>query len=82
MKFLCHGLGMAHPSDPRWKVAAESADQVYKQRVKKILGMLKDTERLLDKHAKAQKEKPEDWGFAGDLGRVEELLTEINAFMK
>ena len=58
-----------------------SAATVYRSRridVEKLLGMLDEE---VAHHAEYAAKEPRDWGFAGDLGHVRDLLVEALAFL-
>jgi len=58
-------------------MAAKTAVQEYESRKRNIISKLAGINKLLKKHAKKQEQNPNNWGFVGDLGKVEELLSEI-----
>lgn len=54
-----------------------SADALYQTRLAEVRGLIAELESVLDEHARAQAQRPRDWGFAGDLGRMKELLNDL-----
>jgi hypothetical protein len=59
-----------------------NADQAYRSRLRETRRLLSDIEKALSTHEKEQKEDKGNWGFAGDLGRVKEDLTDILKFLR
>ncbi len=57
---------------------AESAEQAYKRLSKSIATRMKKIQSRIKKHAAEQKKEPKNWGFVGDLGRWDEVLSEIS----
>lgn len=54
-----------------------SPTATYEARSKNIDALIKRLEAARAGHAVRAEARPKDWGFAGDLGRAEELLTEL-----
>lgn len=63
------------------KVADESADQAYQQSKQEVLEMLGRIQEKIHQHGKAQAGDASNWGHAGDLGHVKEVLQEVLAFL-
>ena len=61
--------------------AQQDADKEYQRMRKVIDSRLKMINRLLKEEDKRQKADPRNWGFVGDLGHIEELLSEIGEFL-
>lgn len=59
-----------------------SVKQTYKNRQTEIKYQIKQLQTALIKHAEQFKKNDTNWGFAGDLGRVKEVLSELDGFMK
>ena len=53
------------------------ADALYQARLAEVRGLIAELESALEDHAQAQAQRPRDWGFAGDLGRMKELLNDL-----
>ena len=62
------------------KVAAD-ANMEYDQRMRKVRQMLRELDKQLYKHEARQGGRMTDWSFVGDLGHVEEQLTEVLRFI-
>ena len=60
------------------KTTAAEAYQARRRDVEKLLDMLREE---VAHHADYAAKEPRDWGFAGDLGRVRDLLVEALAFL-
>ena len=61
--------------------AKTTAAEAYRSRrldVEKLLDMLREE---VAHHAEFAATEPRDWGFAGDLGHVRDLLVEALAFL-
>ena len=58
-----------------------TARELYHQRRREIAGLLKWLNAELDKHDQAAANEPQDYGYAGNLGHVQEKLVEIVAFL-
>jgi hypothetical protein len=54
----------------------------YQSKAKDINNKLKDIEGKLKKHYARAKSQKTNWGFAGDLTHVYDLLFEISDFLK
>jgi hypothetical protein len=81
MDYAKHTDRRGHIGDVDAFIADEQAERVYqacRQDVDRLLDMLKEE---VTHHAEAAAREPGDWGFAGDLGHVRELLTEALAFL-
>jgi hypothetical protein len=63
------------------RVAGRDAVERYRALRKGIDAKLRDLEERLKKHDKEFREEPDNWGYVGDLGHVDELLGEINSFL-
>jgi hypothetical protein len=57
------------------------AQKAYAQHQEWIAQMLARLDTLLEQHARQAAEKPTNWGFAGDLGHVEEILDKAVTFL-
>lgn len=57
-----------------------TAHTQYKARQASIRDLIKQIEGHLDKHETKASADPSNWGYAGDLGRVESGLKEQVAF--
>lgn len=55
---------------------AMSADSTYKSRAREVKQMLRDLDKALKQHEKAQKGSPEDWNYVGDLNALRSLFGE------
>ena len=55
-----------------------TASETYKKRQNEIKALITKLNGKLKKHAEKQKARPNDWGYAGDLGRIKSLLQEMN----
>jgi len=54
---------------------------LYEKRSKNVEAILKELRQKLKKHAKKFKDSGErDWGYAGDLGYLEERVKDANNF--
>ena len=58
---------------------ATKAAKMYAKRRRVIAGQILKLERNLRQLEKCAEKDPGHWGFAGDLGHVSELLTEVVA---
>jgi len=58
-----------------------TAAKAYAARRASIDAMLAQLKSGLRAHHRSAAQRPNDWGFAGDLGRVEELLDEMFSFL-
>ena len=54
----------------------QTAAERYADHCNDIAILMDCIQMELDEHAKRAAEKPKDWRFAGDLGRVRETMTE------
>lgn len=65
------------------EVTAETktAATVYADRRDTIRRQIASIQNRLDNHAKNQAKYPHDWGFAGDLGRAIELLSQLEEML-
>ena len=59
----------------------QTAAETYDQRRSDIARVLDWLDLELDRHGTDAKAKPNDWGYAGDLGHVREKLIETLAFL-
>jgi hypothetical protein len=59
-----------------------NASDTYARRISACRSMLADLSGFLEAHEIRQAVNPNDWGFAGDAGHVEEGLAEIVAFLR
>jgi hypothetical protein len=59
------------------KVAVETADSVYKARLREVQHLTRDVLFLVERHARRQKDNSDNWGYAGDLGYVVQQLKEL-----
>lgn len=57
--------------------SAQTADATYQARRVAITNLLDSIRLSLDEHAVEQSADPRNWGFAGDLGEVEDRLKSI-----
>jgi len=76
-----HTDGQGRIKDVDEFIADDRAAQAYQARrrdVEKLLDMLKEE---VAHHAEAAAREPGNWGFAGDLGHVRELLVEVLSFL-
>lgn len=55
----------------------QTAAERYADHQKDISVLMDCIEAELEVHAKSAAEKPNDWGFAGDLGRIRESMKDI-----
>ena len=58
------------------KTTPGSADEAYRAKRALVLGQIELLKRMLTIHDRLESARPRDWGFAGDLGRISELLAE------
>jgi hypothetical protein len=63
------------------KRPAAAAD-AYRQRRHAVAALLEELRGKLDAHAQRAAAGPANWGYAGDLGHVEEVLRDLAAFMR
>lgn len=59
-----------------------TAEENYQQRRETVDALLGELRGKLDVHAKRAAADPKNWGYAGDLGHVEEVLRDLAAFMR
>ena len=59
----------------------QTAAETYTRRAQDIAAMLGWLTGELEVHADRSKAKPENWGFAGELGHVRQKTKEILAFL-
>lgn len=62
--------------------AKQSAPEEYAKLAGDLPKRLKGIEALLKAHASKQAQKPESYGYVGDLKHVNEVLVEIEAFLR
>ena len=65
----------------RGRLAAADANMKYDARMREVRRLMRDLDKQLSKHEARQGGDPENWGFVGDLGNVEQQLTEILRFV-
>lgn len=56
---------------------SKDANTAYKERYKSVLSNLDKLKKLMKKHSVKQAKSPMDWGYAGDIGYVDDELTEL-----
>jgi len=56
--------------------------EIYKAKRAEINQRLKKIDIALSKHAGKFKQNETNWGYIGDLGRVNEVLSELENFVK
>ncbi len=54
----------------------------YRQRRRSVNALLDELRKKIDAHAQRAAADPANWGYAGDLGHVEEVLRDLAAFMQ
>jgi hypothetical protein len=59
-----------------------AAQAQYNAHQASIRRLLKQLEAKLDTHEKQASAHPKNWGFAGDVGHVEEKLSELVEFFR
>ena len=59
----------------------ETAAEAYTRLAVEVNGQLKTLTDALEAHRARHNANPQDWGFAGDLGHVKELIGEVLAFL-
>ena len=59
-----------------------TAADAYQQRRQAVDALLEELRGKLDAHAQRAAADPANWGYAGDLGHVEEVLRDLAAFMR
>lgn len=59
-----------------------TAADAYRQRGQAVEALLDELRGKLDAHAQRAAVDPSNWGYAGDLGHVEEVLRDLAAFMR
>ena len=57
-------------------MAKDDANRAYQAKKVAIHSLLVRLTEKLNAHAARQKTDPKNWGYVGDLGRIEELVTE------
>lgn len=57
------------------------ANMAYDQKSRGVRVLMRDLEKQLARHEARQRTRPSDAGFVGDLGHVEEGLTELLRFI-
>lgn len=62
-------------------VAPRGARSAYSARVAAVDALLDRLDVQMAAHRNVAGRYPEDWGYAGDIAHVEELLTEVVAFL-
>lgn len=67
---------MLNPMKTTTKKAEPSAEALYAARRTAILGQIEILKSTLDRHATKAAREPKHYGYAGDLGRIQELLNE------
>ena len=55
----------------------QTAAERYADHQKDIAVLVDCIQMELDEHAKSAARKPNDWGFAGDLGRIRETMKDV-----
>jgi hypothetical protein len=55
----------------------QTAAERYADQRKDIAVLMDCIQMELDEHAKRAAEKPTDWGFVGDMGRVRESMRDV-----
>ena len=61
------------------KTTKQSAAACYAERQTECQDLIKRIADQLERHASRQKQKPADWGYVGDLGRVADELAYVLA---
>lgn len=56
--------------------STQTAADAYKARQKSIRNRMALLQRRLEKHESEQARSPKNWGWAGDLARIDELLAQ------
>jgi len=64
------------------KTRPTTAANTYRQRRQTVDALLEELRGKLDAHAKRAEADPKNWGYAGDLGHVEEVLRDLAAFTR
>lgn len=59
----------------------KTAATIYTDRRATIKQQIASIQNRLDAHAQRQSQYPSDWGFAGDLGRAIELLSQLEEML-
>jgi len=59
-----------------------TAADAYRQRRQAVDALLDELRKKIDIHAQRAAVDPSNWGYAGDLGHVEEVLRDLAAFMR
>ena len=59
-----------------------SANAIYFDRQKTCRVLLAELRHALDTHRATQQTRPTDWGYAGDLGKMEADLRDLLTFVR
>lgn len=64
------------------KMAGETAEQEYAKKKRECDALLRSIGKKIGRHSLRQDKDKGNWGFAGDLGHVVELLKEVDEFLQ
>ena len=67
--------------DTKRSVEPATAAEAYRQRKQTVDTLLEELHGKLDAHAQRAAREPGNWGYAGSLAHVEEVLRDLVAFM-
>jgi hypothetical protein len=59
-----------------------TAKDIYQTRYAEIEKLVENLNKNLKKHSEDFKAEPENWGFSGDLGHIQEVLNSLGDFVK
>jgi len=60
---------------------ANKADQTYQRNVKNVEKLMGDLQKLIKQHQERQKQFPTDYGYAGDMGHIEDICKQAVSFL-
>ena len=61
-------------------ICALESDEEYKKKTQAVQKLFVQIEKHIKQHAQKQKKDPRNWGYVGDMGRIEQMLKEIVEF--
>jgi len=64
------------------RLAFPDADQTYNSRLRDVMQILRDLETEVKRHAREQKQNPQNWGFVGDMNATKASLQEALDFLQ
>jgi hypothetical protein len=60
---------------------AQSQYSTYSLNIRTVRNILREIGKLVDEHERGAKQRPQDWGYSGDMGKVVDDLMDIKEFL-